>query len=54
MDVGRWLARQRQHAVWQGLMGRQRTRLIHVIQSLCHTDGNSRAHGRPVSGAYAW
>ncbi|MFE5869543.1 helicase associated domain-containing protein [Streptomyces roseifaciens] len=27
MDVGRWLARQRQHAVWQGLMDGQRERL---------------------------
>ncbi|MBT2508506.1 Helicase associated domain protein [Streptomyces sp. ISL-98] len=27
MDVGRWLERQRQHAVWQGLMDGQRERL---------------------------
>lgn len=27
MDVGRWLARQRQHDVWQGLMDGQRERL---------------------------
>ncbi|NJP80869.1 helicase, partial [Streptomyces sp. AA8] len=27
MDVGRWLARQRRHAVWQGLMDGQRERL---------------------------
>jgi hypothetical protein len=30
LDIGRWLARQRQHTVWQGLMPQQRERLEHI------------------------